>query len=64
MAKRRRQRLVTRVLVVDGEVHLIVERRVDGLVTRRLRGADLRYAIHMIDSWGSDIEEHARRGRW
>lgn len=56
--KRREPKLVTRVLVVDGEPHLIIERRCEGLITRRLRGWERAHALRLIESWQADVESH------
>ncbi len=39
----------TRVLVIDGEVHVIAERRREGIVTIRLRGAEATRAVQVLD---------------
>lgn len=63
MQKRRSKR--TRVLIIDGEVHLIVERDSVGIRTQRLRGRLRNHALRLIESWQSDVEAHAvgLRGR-
>jgi hypothetical protein len=57
MAKRkpRRPRPRTRFLTFDGELHLIVERRPAGVVTTRLRGAQLVEVVRALDDAQYDL---------
>jgi len=53
---KRRSRMVTRFVFVDGEVHLIVERTATGLSTRRLRGAERDLVVRALDDVHYDLE--------
>ena len=55
MPKRRRPSARTRVLMFDGEVHLIVERRPTGVVTMRLRGAQRAEVVRALDDVQYDL---------
>lgn len=56
MPKRRRSRPITRFVVIDGEVHLIVERTESGLSTRRLLGAERDLVVRTLDDAQFDLE--------
>ena len=45
----------TRILLVDGEVHVVVDRRRTGLRTRRLRGAQAAQVLHALDDVQYDL---------
>lgn len=56
MWKRRRSAFTTRVLVVDGETHLITERTRTGLRTRRLRGRTELDVLRALDDVQYELE--------
>lgn len=57
MSKRKRRRPVrrTRFLTIDGEVHLVVDRRPDGVVTMLLRGAQRAEVLGALDDAEYDL---------
>lgn len=57
MSKRKRSRPArrTRFLTIDGEVHLVVDRRPDGVVTMLLRGAQRAEVLRALDDTQYDL---------
>lgn len=61
--KRKRRRAVrrTRFLTIDGEVHLVVHRRPNGVVTIRLRGPQRAEVLRALDDAQYDVTAQRRR---
>ena len=55
MPKRRELKRRTRVLVIDGEVHVVVERGLRGIATKRLVGTAKKRALEALDDAQYDI---------
>lgn len=60
MARRkpRRSPRRTRVLLIDGDVHVVVERSATGLTTERLGGADAEVVLEALDDVQADLAAH------
>lgn len=56
MPKRRRARFTTRILIIDGETHLITERTRTGVRTRRLRGRTELALLRALDDVQYELE--------
>lgn len=60
MARRkpRRSPRRTRVLLIDGDVHVVVERTHGGLTTERLGGRDAEVVLNALDDVQYDLAAH------
>ncbi len=65
--KQRRPERRTRVLLIDGDVHVVVERSPNGITTERLGGPEAEVALNALDDVQADLAAHTlgrrRRGR-
>lgn len=58
MPKQPERKPQTRILNIDGELYLILARRSDCLLARRLSGKDRELAERMLDDIQFEIEAH------